>query len=295
MQNEFLVGLGRDLLTPEGEPAFDPAAFAVLEAEPTIRFEFMPDPGAEITAEHAARYDGLVVARSRAGVPAFSGRDRRLKILARFGVGYDAIDLAAATRAGVIITNTPDGVRRPVATIILTFVLALSHKLLIKDRLVRSGRWNDRTLFMGVGLTGKTVGIIGGMGNIGRDAFRLLRPLDLRMLAADPTGTPEGAAALGVTLVDLETLLREADFVVISVPLSPATRRLIGARELGLMEPTPAGNPILELDNVIVTPHALCWTDECFRLIASSAFQSIVAVARGDTPTYVVNREVLGR
>jgi phosphoglycerate dehydrogenase-like enzyme len=334
MENEFLVGLSRDLLTPEGRPAFDPAALEIFEAEPKIRYEFIPDQGPEITPEQAARYDAVVVAKPRVSAATLAGTDRRLRVVARFGVGFDAVDLSAATRAGVIVTNTPDGVRRPVATIILTFVLALSHKLFMKDRLVRTGRWSDRTLFMGDGLTGKTIGIIGGMGSIGQDAFRLLRPLEMRMIAADPFGKPADAAALGVGLVELDTLLKKSDFVAISVPLSPATRRLIGARELGLMkpaaylintargpivdetalyatlaakriagaaldvfeeEPTPSDNPILKLDNVIVTPHSLCWTDECFRGIARSAFRSVVAVARGETPTHVVNRDVLAR
>jgi phosphoglycerate dehydrogenase-like enzyme len=332
LQNTFLVGITRDLLDPNGKPAFDTAALKILDDEPRISWEFLDESIAEVTPELARKYDGLVISKPRAGVLAFDASDRRLKVVSRFGVGYDAVDIPAATRAGVIVTNTPDGVRRPVATIILLFVLALSHKLFAKDRLVREGRWNDRTLFMGEGLTGKTIGIIGGLGSIGSEAFRLLKPLEMRMLAVDPAGTPERAKALGVELVDMETLLRQADFVCVSCYLDETTRKLIGARQLGLMkptaylvntargpivdetalhkalvektiagaaidvfeeEPTPADNPLLELDNIIVTPHALCWTDECFRGIAGSAFGAMASYARGEAPRYVVDRAVL--
>jgi len=332
LENVFLVGLTRDLLDPNGKPAFDAAALRILENEPRIRWEFLDENVAEVTPALAAKYDGLVVSKPRVGPLAFDAPGRRLKIVSRFGVGYDSVDVAAATRAGVVVTNTPDGVRRPVATIILLFVLALSHKLFAKDRLVREGRWNERTLFMGEGLTGKTVGIIGGLGSIGSEAFRLLKPLEMRMLAADPAGTEEKAREVGVELVDLDSLLRRSDFVCVSCYLDETTRKLVGARELALMkptaylvntargpivdeaalhraltqgtiagaaidvfeqEPTPADNPLLRLDNIIVTPHALCWTDECFRGIASSAFGAQAAYARGEAPRYVVDRAVL--
>jgi phosphoglycerate dehydrogenase-like enzyme len=332
LENSFLVGLTRDLLDPNGKPAFDMSALKILEDEPRIRWEFLDENVAEVTPDLARKYDGLVISKPRAGALAFDAPDRRLKIVSRFGVGYDTVDVAAATRAGIVVTNTPDGVRRPVATIILLFVLALSHKLFAKDRLVREGRWHERTLYMGDGLTGKTIGIIGGLGSIGSEAFRLLKPLEMRMLAADPLGTPEKARGLGVELVELETLLRQSDFVCVSCYLDERTRKLVGAREFALMkptaylvntargpivdekalhralvdrtiagaaidvfeeEPTPADNPLLELDNIIVTPHALCWTDECFRGIAGSAFGAMASYARGEAPRYVVNRDVL--
>ena len=131
-----------------------------------------------MTPAQAARYDAIVVLTPRVTATTLGGADRRLRLIARFGVGYDNVDVAACTQAGVLLTITPDGVRRPVATIILTFILALAHKLFVKDRLTKSGRWSERTDHMGIGLTGKTVGSI-GLGNIGREAFRLLRPLDM--------------------------------------------------------------------------------------------------------------------
>jgi phosphoglycerate dehydrogenase-like enzyme len=327
----FRVGITRDCLTPGGETIFDPAAFDVLGAVPGLEWEILPEDRDELTAADADRYDAICVLMPR--VTARTVQGRRLKLIARLGVGYDTVEVPALTEAGVILTIAPDGVRRPVATAALTFVLALAQKMLIKDRLTRAGRWAERTNHLGTGLTGRVLGSI-GVGNIGAELFRLAKPLQMQHIAHDPNLRPEDVAELGVTLVDLDTVLREADFVCINCPLSEATRGLIGARELGLMkpsaylintargpivderalyaalsenriagagldvfdqEPTPPDNPILTLDNVIVTPHSICFTDECLRRLAESAFGAAVAVARGQQPAHMVNPDVLGR
>jgi D-3-phosphoglycerate dehydrogenase len=328
----FKVGITRDTLRADGTSIFDREATLLLERA-GLQWEFIPDDVKELTAGHGAQYDALCVLNPKVPAAVVSGPDRRVKIVARMGVGYDAVDIAACTATGVIVTNAPDGVRRPVATTILLLILALSHKLLKKDEITRAGRWAETTNHMGVGVTGKTVGSI-GVGNIGGEAFRLLAPLEMRHLAHDPYMKPEDAATLKVTLTDKDTVLRESDFVFINTPLTPETRGMIGEREIGLMKPTAylintsrgpivqekplyaalserriAGaaldvfeqepiapdNPLLKLDNVIVTPHSICWTDEFFRNNAESAFRSVVAVSRGETPTYVVNRDVLKR
>ena len=166
-----------------------------------------------------------------------AGPGRRLKIIARMGVGYDSIDVPACTANRIILTNTPDGVRRPVATSILLLILALSHKLLAKDAITRAGRWAETTKHMGDGLTGKIVGSL-GMGNIGSELFRILAPLEMVHLACDPYVKPDDAAKLGVRLTDKDTVLRESDFVCINCPLTPETRHLVGDREFSLMKPT---------------------------------------------------------
>jgi phosphoglycerate dehydrogenase-like enzyme len=170
-----------------------------------------------------------------------------------------------------------------------------------------------------------------GFGNIGQDVFRLARPFDMRFIAHDPYGSAAAAAALGVELVDLETLLRTADFVSINCALTPETRHLINAERLELMKPTAflintargpivdqaaltaalrerriagAGidvfeeepvdphDPILTLDNVIVTPHALPFTDEIMKGNGRGACESVLAVAAGELPRNIVNRDV---
>jgi D-3-phosphoglycerate dehydrogenase len=213
----------------------------------------------------------------------------------------------------------------------MTFLLALSHRLLAKDRLTRAGRWGDKGDFMGLGLTGRCLGLV-GLGNIGREILTLARPFDLRCLAADPYATPELAAQAGAELVSLDTLLGAADFVVICCALTRETYHLIDDRRLALMKPTAflinvARGPIVDqkaltrvlrerriagagldvfeeepvdpneeiltFDNIIVTPHGICWTDECFRGNGQCACASILDVAAGRIPRYVVNRAAL--
>ena len=328
----FKVGITRDTLRADGTSIFDREALKLLETA-GLQWEFIPDDVKELTAAHGAAYDALCVLNPKVPAAVVSGAGRRVKIVARMGVGYDAVDVAACTANGVIVTNAPDGVRRPVATTILLLILALSHKLMAKDAITRAGRWTETTKHMGVGLSGKTVGSL-GVGNIGGEAYRLLAPLDMVHIAFDPYMKAEEAAQLRVRLTDKETVLREADFVFINMPLTPETRKMVGERELALMKPTAylintsrgpivdeqaiyqalsrrriAGaaldvfeqepiapdNPLLTLDNVILTPHSICWTDEFFRNNAESAFRSVVAVSRGETPIFVVNRDVLKR
>jgi phosphoglycerate dehydrogenase-like enzyme len=326
----FNVGITRDTLRADGTSIFDKRALQIFD-DAGLAWEFIPDNVKELTAAHGARYDALCVLNPKVPSAVVSGPDRRVKIVARMGVGYDSVDVKACTANGVILTNTPDGVRRPVATSILALMLALSHKLLTKDRITREARWAETTNYMGSGLTGKTVGSV-GVGNIGGELFSLLAPLEMVHLAYDPYAKAEDAAKLRVRLVDKETVFRESDFVCVNTPLTPETRGFLGAREFSLMkpsayfintargpivdekalyaalaerriagaaldvfeqEPIAPDHPLLALDNVIVTPHSICWTDEFFRNNAESAFRSIVAVAAGKVPTFVVNRDVL--
>ena len=328
----FRVGITRDTVRADGTSIFDTCALQIFDAA-ELHWEFIPDNVTELTAAHGAHYDALCVLNPKVPAAVVAGSEQRVKIVARMGVGYDSVDVKACTENGVILTNTPDGVRRPVATSILALILALSHKLFTKDTITRTGRWAETTNHMGVGLTGKTVGSI-GVGNIGGELFRLLAPLDMQHVAYDPYAKAEECATLRVRLSDKETVFRESDFVCVNTPLTPETRGFIGAREFAVMKPTAyfintargpivdekalyaalaerriAGaaldvfevepiaqdNPLLTLDNVIVTPHSICWTDEFFRNNAESAFRSVVAVASGKTPTFVVNRDVLQR
>jgi D-3-phosphoglycerate dehydrogenase len=243
------------------------------------------------------------------------------------------VDVEACTAAGIALAITPDGVRRPVAAAILTFILALSGRMMVKDRLTRGGptEFAKKTQHMGVGLVGRTVGSI-GIGNIGAEMFRLCKPLDLKFIAHDPFADRKVADSLGVRLVDLETVFREADFVTVNCPLTPETTHLVNAERLALMKPTaffintargpivdqkaltkalqdrriagagldvfdpeppPADDPILKLDNVILAPHALCWTDQCFAGIGASDVRAVLDVMHGRDPVGIVNRPVL--
>ena len=326
----FRVGLTVDFLRPEGGQAFPDIDLSVLDRAGGVEWHNLSAGAEEVSAEAAAGCDALLVLSPRISAATLEGAGR-LAVVARIGVGYDSVDLEACTRAGVAVTITPDGVRRPVASAAMAFLLALAHRLPLKDRLTREGRWAEKADHMGIGLRGRTLGLV-GLGNIGGEIARLCAPFGMTLVAADPFADAEAAAGLGVRLAPLSELLDEADFVLVCCALTAETRHLIGPAELERMKPTAhlinvargpivdqaaltaalregavagaaldvfeeepvdPGDPILGLDNVIVAPHALAWTDESFRLMGESAFAGILAVSEGRAPDHVVNAEVL--
>jgi len=328
--SKFRVGITADVRQSDGAPIFGTDVLQLLD-HPDISWEYMAQPSIDLSPAQAASYDAICAMVTRVTPHSLSGSNRRLKLIARFGVGYDSIDVPACTQAGVMLTIAPDGVRRPVATSALTFVLMLAQKVLIKDRLTRAGRWAEKMDHIGTGLTGRTLGSI-GLGNIGGELFRLAKPFDMVGIAHDPVADPALAAALGVRLVDMDTLFRESDFLTVNCPLNDQTRGLVSARLIALMkpsaylintargpivdelalgaalaqrkiagagldvfdeEPVRVDNPLLQMDNVVVTPHGICFTDECMRRLAESAFRATLDVAAGRTPPYIVNPQVL--
>jgi D-3-phosphoglycerate dehydrogenase len=325
----FRVGVTHDFLNPDGSLGFGDIGLGSLAENPRIEYEFLPHFGPELPPSVDA-FDALLVLAPRITAATLEG-SKRLALVARFGVGYDTVDVAACTQNGVALTITPSGVRRPVAVSALAFLLALSHKLMIKDRLTRDARWSEKLDHMGIGLTGRTLGLV-GLGNIGRELLRIVAPLEMRCLAADPFVSPQAARASGAELLSLDEVLAQSDFVCITCALTRETHHLLSAERLSLMKPTaflinvargpivdqaaltrllqerriagaaldvfeeepidPA-DPLLKLDNVILTPHAICWTDELFRGNGQAACRSILDVAAGRVPQDVVNREVL--
>ena len=327
MATAFKLGIVRDVLNAAGEPSFGTRALEVLRANPRIEWEYTPQMVKEIPPDWAARYDALYVNSSRVSAATVGRADRRLRIVARHGVGYDSVDVGALTEKRIVLTNTPLAIRRPVAVATLTLLFALTGRLFAKDRITRAGRWVERNELMGTGLIGRTLGIVGG-GGIGQELLRVSAPFGLRRLVADPHVSRDAIAALDATVVPLEQLLRESDFVVVACLLNDETRHLIGAPQFAQMKPTAffinvargpivdepaliealrarriagAGldvfeqepvdphNPLLQMDHVIVTPHALCWTDECFHAIASAGLQSVVDLSLGRRPAHIVN------
>jgi len=326
----FRLGVTRDFLKPDGSLGFGDIGLALLDEQPGLEWEFLPEQHAELPLAVADRYDALLVLAPKVTDATVDGC-RRLGLVARFGVGYDNVNVPACTANNVMLSITPDGVRRPVASSVLAFLLALAHKLPLKDRLTREGRWGEKLAHMGLGLTGRTLGVL-GLGNIGREVFRLAAPLEMRHVGHDPHVTGEQAAAAGIEWLSLDELLATADFVVICCALSPETFHLLDAPRLERMKPTAylinvargpivdqaaltrvleqrkiAGaaldvfeqepidprDPLLALDNVILAPHAICWTDECFLNNGRSAVRSILDFASGRPPQHLVNRDVL--
>jgi len=328
--SSFRVGISPDFYT-DARGRFE----SVLEEKLRVHgIEWEPMPATEgnlASPEVLDRYDAVFALAIRITRASLRGV-RRLALVARWGVGYDKLDVSALTDAGIMLAITPDAVRTPVAEAILTLILALSKTLLMQDRLARQGKWRGDLPRMGRNLRGQVLGSI-GLGNIGREMFRLAAPFGFaRRVAFDPHVDPADAARLDVEFVSLNDVLRVSDFVAINCSLNDRTRAMIGERELRLMkpsaylvntargpivqeqallralrehwiagagldvfeqEPLPPNHALLGLDNVIVTPHSLPWTEELVRDNGRCACDNILAVARGAEPSGIVNPEVL--
>ena len=331
MSAPFRVALSGDFRKPDGSPVYPDFDLEPLRQAPDVELAYL-EPRNPVEADQLADFDALILLTQRFTKDSINPNGR-LAVVARFGVGYDTVDVEACTRAGIALVITPDGVRRPVAVSIVTFILALSGKLMAKDRLTRQAAagFAKRGDHMGLGLVGRTLGSI-GIGNIGAELFRLIKPFEMRLIAHDPYADAKLAAELGVELVGLEEVFQRSDFVSVSCPLTPETRHLVNADRLALMKPTAylintsrgpivdqkaltkalnargiagagldvlekeppdADDPILKLDNVIFAPHALCWTDQCFAGNGAADVRAVLDVQQGREPRVVVNRDVL--
>jgi phosphoglycerate dehydrogenase-like enzyme len=331
MAEKFRIALSGDFKKADGSPTYPDFDLTPLSTAANVEMQFL-EPQNPIRGEQLENFDALILLAHRftkESVP----KSGRLTVVARFGVGYDTVDVEACTRAGIALVITPDGVRRPVAVSIVTLLLALTGKLMAKDRLTRQAAagFAKRSDYMGVGLVGRTFGSL-GIGNIGAETFRLLKPFDMKFIAHDPYADKRIAEELGIELVGLEDVFRRADVLSVSVPLNEETRHIVNAERLGLMKPTAylintsrgpvvdqkaltkvlkerriagAGldvleqeppdqnDPILALDNVILAPHALCWTDQCFAGNGAADVKAVLDIQHGREPRGVVNRAVL--
>jgi phosphoglycerate dehydrogenase-like enzyme len=331
MRREFKVGITPDFTT-QAKGLLEPALEKLLRPVAGIDCEFMRDTAGIANPEILNQYDAVIVLDYQFPASSFVGVSRPA-LVARWGVGYDRIDVEACTQAEIILSITPDAVRRAVAEAEIALIFALAKNLRTLDRNCRSGQWREGVP-TGLNIEGKTLGTV-GFGGIGQELFRLARGMGFgRLLAATRgVGGPEDAFA-GVEFKSLETVLRESDFVTINCPLNETTRGMIGARQLALMKPTayiintargaivdevalaaalreqriagagvdvfeaepvPADHPFFELNNVILCPHSVARTWECTSQASLSCCRSVLAVFQGKAPSYVANPEVLSR
>jgi len=328
--NKFIVSLTADFNDGTGAPKYRDMGLSVLTQNPGIEQRVFKEHRPEIGADQVADAQGVIVLTPKVTSASVSKADNLL-VMARFGVGYDSVDVTACTAADVLVTITPGAVDRPVAEATIGWMIALSHHVRTKDLLVRQGRWEERSGYMGRELRDRTLGVI-GLGGIGRKVIELLRGFGMKQpLAFDPILTEQEAANRGTRLVSLVELLKQADFVSIHCPLNDQTRGLIGSRELALMKPDAyllntarggivdedalydilkhrriagaaldcfAQEPVTkphrfgEFDNVLLAPHSIAWTDELFRDIGRAACQVMVDLSLGKRPGGVVNPEV---
>ena len=263
------------------------------------------DPAALLAAIGDA--DGLLIRSTTRVTAALLEAAPRLRVIGRAGVGVDNVDLAAATRRGVLVVNTPGGSSVAVAELALGLLLALVRQIVTASGSLKAGRW-EKKRFQGRELAGKTLGVV-GIGNVGSALVTRAQALGMRVVAFDPFIAPEAAARLGARLVELDALWREADVVSLHVPLTEQTRNLVDRGVLARMrkgalllncargglvdelalaealgsgrlggaafdvfaeEPPPPDHPLLKLDNFVCTPHLGASTEEA---------QSAVAIA----------------
>src|SRR4051794_24557894 len=236
-ERRFRVAWTGDFQGPDGSPRYRDVGRSVLDADPRVECRAFAEHRPAITPDQVGDAQGVVVL-TPAVTAASVARAENLLAVGRFGVGYDSVDVAACTTADVVAFIAAGAVDRSVAEATLAWMLALTHHVRAKDRLVREGRWDDRSRYMGCELRERTLGII-GLGGIGRALLELIRSLGMNQpLAFDPLLTAERGCALGVRPVALRELLADADFVSIHCPLTDETRGLIGRAELALMKPT---------------------------------------------------------
>ena len=331
-EDKFRIALSSDFLRPDGGPSYPMFDLSALQSDERIQLEYVSPVNGAMTSEALKEFDALILLSAQFSRHSIDP-ESKLSLVARFGVGYDTVDVDACTEFGIGLAITPDGVRRPVAVSIITLMLALTSKLMVKDQLTRQGAagFAQRSEHMGLGLIGKTLGSL-GVGNIGAELFRLAAPFDLQFIAHDPYLNETQARELNVELVSLDELFFRSDILSINCPLTESTRHIVSTEQLAMMKPTaylintargpvvdqtaltkalqeqriagagldvleteppPLEDPILQLDNVILTPHALCWTDQCFAGIGAADVKAALAVMQGQVPAGLVNQEVI--
>ena len=258
---------------------------------------------------------------------------KRCRVIARYGIGVDNVDLAAATRAGIVVTNVPDYCVDEVSDHGLALFLALARRVVAADQAVKSGAW-DVVAHKGIQrLRGQTLGLL-GFGKIARALAVKAQALGMQVLAFDPFVDAETMARLKVRGADMDTLLTESDAVSVHVPLSPETRGIIGERALARMKPTaflintsrgglvdeqalaaalmagrlagaaldvvekeppPPDHPLRKAPNVILTPHLAFYSREAVVELQTKVAEEAARALRGEPPRSPVNREVLAR
>lgn len=303
-------------------PSLDPARAALAHLDPDIRM-----------AKSASAEDILAVARDAdailvtyAKLPGELLRQlRRCKVIGRFGLGVDNIDLAAAAELGITVTYVPDYCMQEVSDHAMALLLALVRKIPFSDRLVQAGRWEMPAVVPIHRLRGRVLGLV-GFGNIPRALVPKAQAFGLRVIAHDPYVPGETFAAYGVDAVSFESLLRTSDYVSIHAPLTPATRGLFNTEAFATMkkgaflvntargplvdevalaaaldsghlagaaldvlavEP-PVDSPLLGRDNVIITPHTAFYSVEALEELQTKCASDVARVLSGQVPVYPV-------
>ena len=332
MLEKLRVCMTREMLTPAGEY---PEHIRDLPLLQNPRVDFVPCPRVEkvLPPEVIRDFDACLVGFALVNHDTFRGVER-VCCMSRWGVGYDNVDPKACTDNDVVLITTRGALDYSVAESAISYMLALSHKMLLKHRHAAANDWSQRLTTLGNEIREKTIGIV-GLGAIGAALLKLLAPFQPgRILVFDPFLNDARAKELAIEKTDLATLLKESDMVSIHCPKTPETTNLIDAKHFAQMkpsaylintarggivneqalsvalctgqirgagidvfesEPPPADHPLLKLDNVILSPHANSLTQECFRDIGLHITRNLTRLISGECPEFAINREVFDR
>lgn len=304
------------------------------EAEVTVWDDELPPPY-ELLLEEAGRSEALITLLTDRIDPPLMDAAPRLRVISNVAVGYDNIDVAAATQRGILVANTPGVLTETTADFAFALLMAAARRVVEGDRATREGRWRTwhPSFLLGQDIHGATLGIV-GLGAIGLAVARRARAFGMRVLYHDSMRRPEAESDLNLSFAPLDELLREADFASVHVPLSDETHHLFGRREFRLMkrtaafintsrgpvvdeaalhhalrsgeitaaaidvtevEPLTTDSPLLELPNLIVTPHIASASLATRARMADMAIDNALAVLRGGLPEYCVNPQAAAR
>jgi glyoxylate reductase len=290
-------------------------------------------PPRDLILDKIGELDGILALLTDKMDAEVMDRGKKLKVIANYAVGFDNVDVAAATERGILVTNTPGVLTETTADLAFTLLMATARNIVVADKFTRDGKWKTwgPTLLLGQDIHHAKLGLI-GLGRIGREMAKRARGFDMDVTYYDVVRNEQAERELGLKYADIDTILKESDFVSLHTPLTPETRHLIGARELSLMKPTAilintsrgpvvdqkalyealrdkviyaAGldvfdvepiskdDPLLTLDNVTVVPHIASASFATRTRMATMAAENLIAGLKGTTPTAPVNPEVL--
>jgi D-3-phosphoglycerate dehydrogenase len=298
----------------------------VLRNAQTVEVDYRPGLSHDELADAISDYDALIIRSGSKVTAQVLERAGRLRVIGRAGIGVDNVDVPVASRKGVVVMNTPTGNAVTTAEHALSLLLSLARKIPQATASIRAGKW-EKNKFEGTEVAGKTLGIV-GMGNIGRIVADRAQGLKLHVVAFDPLLSSERAESLGVELVSLDQLFTRADFITVHAPLTPETKHLIGEQSLpkmkkGVMivnaarggivderalanaiveghvagaaldvfakEPIESDNPLLALEQVVLTPHLGASTVEAQDRVAKEIAEQVVEFLSAGTIRNAVN------
>ncbi len=276
------------------------------------------------------KYDALIVRGKTKVTAQVIEKGKNLKVVGRAGVGVDNVDIAAATKRKIAVVNAPTGSTVSVAELAIGHMLSLARKLPTADKSIKSGKW-EKKAFMGTELSGKTLGLLGS-GRIGTEVAKRAQAFGMKTIAFDPYLPPAIAKQNKIDLVNKGSLFAESDFLSVHTALTPETKGMVGSQEFASMKKTaflincargevvqekalaealksgkiagaaldvfenepPTGSPLLELENVFMTPHIGASTHEAQLRAGMTIVEQVDMVLRGNKPEFIVNKEIYG-